>query len=360
MKIIGCDFHPSFQQISMLDLESGHRVRRKLGHASGEAEQFYRSLQGQAIKVGIEASGNTRWFERLLAELGHELVIGDAARIRAMAVRKQKNDERDADHLLELLESGKFPAIWVPSAENRDLRQLLLHRHKLVQMRTRVKNQLQHVALNQGLQKKRQLWTAPGRRGLEQLSLPQWTERRRGDLLVLLDGLQAAIAELSQAVEACAQQDPRARLLQTHPGVGPITALAFVLVIGEVSRFRRSRQLASYLGLIPSEDSSGSRRRLGAISKQGNTLLRTLLVEAGQSAARCDPELRRAYRRLCHKKQHTGIAKVMVARKLVVRLYWMLKSNQPYAPARMQGSPSHPVNPREGGSSVLNGRPASQ
>ncbi len=132
----------------------------------------------------------------------------------------------------------------------------------------------------------------------------------------------------------------------------PITALAFVLVIGEVSRFERSRKLTSYLGLIPSEDSSGKRRRLGAISKQGNTLLRTLLVEAGQSAARCDPELRRAYRRLCHKKQHTGIAKVMVARKLAVRLYWMLKSNQPYAPARMPGIPSHSVNPREGGSTI--------
>lgn len=130
--------------------------------------------------------------------------------------------------------------------------------------------------------------------------------------------------------------------------MGPITALAFVLVVGEVSRFRRSNQLASYLGLIPREESSGSRRRLGAISKQSNTLLRTLLVEAGQSAARCDPEFGRAYRRLCHKKQHTGIGKVMVARKLAVRLYWMLKSNQPYASARMQGSSSHPVNARRG------------
>src|SRR6266699_3298308 len=140
-----------------------------------------------------------------------------------------------------------------------------------------------------------------------------------------------------------AQQDPRVQLLRTHPGVGPITALAFVLVIGDVQRFARSNQLASYLGLIPSEDSSAGRRRLGAISKQGNTLLRTLLVEAGQSAARCDPELRRAYQRLCHKKQHTGIGKVMVARKLAVRLYWMLKTQQPYRPARMQSSPSHSV-----------------
>jgi len=343
MKIIGCDFHPSFQQISMLDLETGGWVRKKLGHASGEAEQFYRSLQGEPVKVGIEASGNTRWFECLLEGLGHELVMGDATRIRKMAARKQKTDERDADHLLELLVQGRFPQIWVPSAAERDLRQLVLHRHKLVQMRTRVKNQLQHVALNEGLQKKRQLWSEQGRQWLEQLSLPQWTERRRDDLLKLLDELNATIAELSQAVEQQAQQDARVQLLRTHPGVGPITALAFVLVVGDVRRFRRSKKLASYLGLIPREDSSGSRRRLGAISKQGNTLLRTLLVEAGQSAARGDPELRRAYQRLCHKKQHTGIGKVMVARKLAVRLYWMLKTQQPYPPARMQSSPSHSV-----------------
>jgi hypothetical protein len=111
MRIIGCDFHPGFQQISMLEVESGQRVRRKLEHASGEAEQFYRSLQGEAVKIGIEASGNTRWFERLLEELGYELLIGDAARIRATEVRRQKTDRRDADHLLELLESDKFPKI---------------------------------------------------------------------------------------------------------------------------------------------------------------------------------------------------------------------------------------------------------
>jgi transposase len=330
MKIIGCDFHPSFQQIAMLDVGSGQRVERKLEHGSGEAERFYRSLQGEPVQVGIEASGNTQWFERLLGELGMELVVGDAARIRAGQVRRQKTDRRDAAHLLELLETGKFPAIWVPSQAERDLRQLLLHRHKLVQMRTRLKNQLQHVALNQGLQKKRQLWSRQGQQWLRALVLPPWTDRRRQDLLQLLAGLEPAITELTRAVEEAAEQDVRARLLMTHPGVGPITALAFVLVIGEVQRFGCSRQLTSYLGLIPSETSSGERRRLGAISKQGNTLLRTLLVEAGQSAARCDAELRRAYQRLCHKKQFTGIGKVMVARKLAVRLYWMWKTQQPY------------------------------
>jgi len=345
MKIIGCDIHPSFQQIVMLDLETGERVRKKLVQAAGEAEEFYRSLQGQQVRVGIEASGNTRWFERLLERFGHELWMGDAAQIRAKVVRKQKTDARDAEHLLHLLQQGEdeFCRIWVPSSEERDLRQLVIHRHKLVGIRTQVKNQLQHVARNEGLQKKRQLWSKQGLQWLDELELPEWTERRREDLLPLLEELNATTAELSLAVEQQAQKDARVRLLMTHPGVGAITGLAFVLVIGDVTRFRRSKKLASYLGLIPSEESSGKRRRLGAISKQGNTLLRTLLVEAGQTAARCDPELRRAYQRLCHKKQHTGIGKVMVARKLAVRLYWMLKTQQPYSSARMQGSPSHSV-----------------
>jgi len=342
MKIIGCDFHPSFQQIAMLDLETGEYTRKKLGHANGEAAEFYRALAGE-VRVGVEATGSTRWFERLLEELGQELVMGDATRIRKLAVRRQKTDARDAEHLLELLEQGRFPAIWVPSTEERELRQLVLHRHKLVQMRTRIKNQLQHVALNEGLQKKRQLWSQQGRRWLEELPLPPWSAQRRADLLHFLDQLTVKVDQLDQAVIEAGQQDARVRLLRTHPGVGPVTALAFVLVVGEVARFPRSKKLTSYLGLIPSEDSSGTRRRLGAISKQGNPLLRTLLVEAGQSAARYDPELRRAYQRLCRKKQHTGTAKVMVARKLAVRLYWMLKTQRPYQPARMQDSPGHSV-----------------
>jgi len=341
--VIGCDFHPSFERIAMVDTRTGELIRKTLTHADDEARRFYQSLRGQKIVVGIESCGNTGWFEQMLAEMGHELWIGDAARIRAMAVRDQKTDDRDALLIQDLMVIGRFPAIWVPTPAERDTRQLIIHRHRLVQMRTRVKNQLQHLALNLGIQKKYKLWTKAGRQVLEQLSLPEWTARRRDDLLPLLDELDKKIAPLSQAVQQQAQANPQAKLLCSHPGVGPITALAFVLTVGPVRRFERSKNLASYLGLIPSEDSSSNRRRLGHISKQGNALLRGLLVEAGQSAARLEPDLNRAYQRLKHKKQYSGIAKVMVARKLAIRLYWMLRNNQPYTPARTQGSPSHLV-----------------
>ena len=100
-------------------------------------------LRAESVRVGLEATGHTRWFERLLAELGYELWIGDAAQIAAMRVRKQKTDRQDAQFLLKLLLEDRFPRVWVPSLENRDLRQLLWHRHRLVQMRTRIMNQLQ-------------------------------------------------------------------------------------------------------------------------------------------------------------------------------------------------------------------------
>jgi transposase len=339
MKIIGCDFHPSFQQIAMVDTESGEQTEKRLTWA--EANEFYGQLSGPVL-VGMEACGNTLWFERLLGELGHQLWLGDAGKIRSLEIRKQKTDRRDAELLLQLLLEKRFPRIWVPSPEQRDLRQLLLHRHKLVGMVRQVKNQLQHLALNQGVQQKKKLWSAAGRKTLESLSLTGWTAQRREELLTLLDDLQPRVGKLDQAVMAAAKKDTVASLLQTHPGVGPITALAYALTLGEIGRFERSRQVVSYLGLNPAEHSSGGRQRLGSISKQGNPMLRSLLVEAGQSAARLVPELKRAYQRLKHRK-HSSVAKVMVARKLAVRLYWMWKTQQPYSATRMQSSPSHPV-----------------
>jgi transposase len=339
MRIIGCDFHPSFQQIAMVDLQTGEYTERRL--TPDEARQFYAELAGPVL-VGMEACGNTLWFERLLASLDIELRLGDAGKIRAMEVRKQKTDRRDAQLLLQLLLEDRFPEVWVPSVEQRDTRQLLLHRHKLVQMRRQVKNELQHLALNQGVQQKRKLWSAAGRQRLEELPLMGWTAQRREDSLQLLDELDGRIAKLDVAVQQEADRDAVARLLQTHPGVGPITALAFSLTLGTIERFGRSRQVVSYLGLNPAEHSSGGRQLLGGISKQGNPMLRSLLVEAGQSAARCVPELKRAYQRLKHRK-HSGVGKVMVARKLAVRLFWMWKTQQPYTAARTQGSPSHPL-----------------
>lgn len=162
MNIIGCDLHTRYQVVAWIEEGTGEICTRRLEHENGQARAFYASLPRGAV-VGIEATIPALWFERLLAELGHELWVGHAAQIRAQAVRRQKYDARDAEQILDLLHTNRFPRIWTPSAEERDLRQLLVHRLKLVRARTTVKNQLHALAMSQGVCRKHKLWTAKGR-----------------------------------------------------------------------------------------------------------------------------------------------------------------------------------------------------
>jgi transposase len=335
MLIIGCDFHPKFQQIASINTETGEYNERRLLHVQ-EATQFYESLGGQKVRIGVEATGNFRWFQRLLSGLGQQLLLGSPSAIHASALRKQKTDKRDARHILKLLMEDRFPAIWQPPLENLEIRQLLRHRDWLVRLRTKVKNQLDSLAKNEGLLRAR-VWCAKRRQQIETLPLSGWQQQRRQDLLALLEDLDQKVKPLEEAVKQAAQQNSEASLLMTHPGVGPIVSLAYVLTLGDWRRFQRGKNVSSYLGLIPSEDSSADKRRLGKISKQGNTLLRWLLVEAASKAQHYDADWHRIYLRLSISKHH-GVAKVAIAHKLAVRLYWMLRSGQTYEQVKERGS----------------------
>src|SRR5450631_793243 len=195
MKIIGCDFHPSWQQITWLDMETGETGEQKLVRARGEAKQFYQQLAAPAL-IGMEATGNSQWLIELVQDLGHEIWIVDAAQIRASYVRKQKTDKRDAAHILKLVVEGRFPRLWMPDREQRDLRQLVLHRHKLVEIRSRVKNELQHLSMNKGVQRKAKLWSQAAQKLLRELPLKPWAACRREDLLGLLAMLHQQIGKL--------------------------------------------------------------------------------------------------------------------------------------------------------------------
>jgi transposase len=335
MMIIGCDFHPRFQQIAVVDLETGEYGERRLSHPE-EAERFYRSLAGSQVRIGVEATGNFRWFQRLINELGYEFLLGDPSEIRASNPRRQKTDKRDARHILKLLEEDRFPAVWQPGMENQELRQLLLHRCRMVRLRVRIKNQLDSMGKNEGLVGSRG-WSAKRRQQIEGLPLSGWYKRRRADLLGLHDQLDKQIEPLEAAVVEAAENNAQSCLLMTHPGVGPVVSLAYVLIIGDWKRFARSKELTSYLGLVPAEESSADKRRLGHISKQGNTLLRWLLVQAAIKAQGRDARWHRQYLRLSLNKHH-GVAKVAMARKLAVRLYWMLRSGQNYNQIMERGS----------------------
>jgi transposase len=218
MMIIGVDYHPSFQAIAFLMDETGECGEQELKHSDGQAEKFYRDLKqrGICVRVGMEATGYSRWFERLLAELGFELWIGDPAEIKAKRVKKLKYDRYDARLLRRLMLENNFPRIWVPDPENRDLRQLLWHRHRLVQMRTRIMNQLQALAMNEGYRWKKKLFSEQGRAQLEKLALAPWASRRRQELLELLDRMNPTIEELTagcrtgspEATRGAATDDP--------------------------------------------------------------------------------------------------------------------------------------------------------
>ena len=214
-------------------------------------------------------------------------------------------------------------------------------------MRTRIMNQLHVVALNEGVRRKKALWRPAGRAELESLVLARWASQRRQDLLELLDQLTPKIQELTRALEQEVQKRPVTQQLMKHPGVGPLTAMAFELVIGTPERFDCGKQIASYVGLVPSEESSGDRRRLGHISKQGNSLLRFLLVEAAQVTVRSDPEWRSRFFHLAMRRGRK-IAKVAMARKLAVRLYWMWRKGWDYEQLQKFGSHAGEPGNRQG------------
>ena len=220
-------------------------------------------------------------------------------------------------------------------------------RNKLVRIRAQVKNALQHLALNQGLQRKKRLWSEAGQKALCELPLAPWASRRREDLLKMRSELDAKIDLLDQAVMEAAEKNERAKLLMTQPGVGPITSMAFVLTMGDVNRFPRGKQVASYLGLVPLEDSSGNRRRLGHITKQGSSILRFLLVEAAQVTVRSLPEWRSKY---VHRTLRRGrkIAKVAMARRLAIGLYWMWRKGWNYEQVKKFGSHAGQPGHRDG------------
>ena len=328
MQIIGVDLHARQQSIARLDTDTGELSEKTLKHEAEAVREFYSSLP-KPVRVGIEATGTMPWFLELMEELGIDCQVGHPAKIRAAEPRKQKHDRADAALVRKLLAEDRFPSIWMPSGEQRDVRALLLHRHQWVRLRTRLQNALQAIALSHGLRRGSSLWSRVGQQRIASLPLPRYAGERRTALQSLYGHLHEQIEELDRKVEELAWQRPQARRLMTHPGVGPITALATETILGDPGRFADGKAVASYVGIIPREHSSGGRQQLGRLSKQGNPLLRFLWCEAVGHAIRKDAELRRFYQ---HKLVQKGLgkARVAAARKLGIRLWILLRDQIDY------------------------------
>jgi transposase len=328
MILVGCDLHTRKQQVAVLDTETGELRDQELVHTGDIVEQFYAALP-PPVTVGIESTGYSLWFHALLQRLGHTLLVGEAAKIRAMVVRKTKTDRRDARHLLDLLKHQRFPVVWIPDPATRDLRALVKHRLRLVRIRTMVKNGLHAIALNQRLALGPSLWSQRGLAQLRALELLPHTSRRRDDSLELLHWLNERIEELDLRVAHAANDNADVRRLMSHPGVGPLTALTTVLVLGPVTRFPGSKHVVSYIGLAPTVNASADKYRLGHISKQGSTLLRWALGQAAPLATRADRDLKRVYFNVLRRRGRPK-AKVALARRLLIRLYVMLRDQIDY------------------------------
>lgn len=325
---VAVDFHARQQTISYCDTADGEIHRTTLVHQRDNVRQFYEQFTGEVI-VGLEASGYSAWFEQMLAELGHTCWLGNPAEIRRKAPRRQKNDRRDADLILDLLLKGDFPRVHTFSAESRTVLRQLRYRHKLVKVRTIAKNSVHAIGINAGLPLKRKLLTQAGIEQLRALPLSPVLSAQRDEWLELIALMNKRIATIEEALQERAKDDAQVSLLRTHPGIGLLTALALRYTLLPVSRFSTTRRVTAYIGLDCVEDQSSERRRLGSISKQGSRLLRFLLNEAGQTAVRQDPELKRFYKRLLHRRDKPK-AKVAVARKLLVRSFIMLRDQIDY------------------------------
>ena len=330
---IGVDFHARQQTISYLTTEDGEVLTRELKHQDkAEVRAFYAQFSGQVV-VGLEASGYSPWFERLLEELGHEVWLGDATEIRRRARWRQKNDRRDAELILDLMVHDEFPRLHRPCPQSREILRMLRYRQKLVKIRTMGKNSLQALALQSGLAKGSHLFTKAGRQELRTAAMSPVMQWQREQWFQLLEPLNDRLLETMLWLKQQTKDDERIARLRTHPGVGLLTSLCVVHTLEPVSRFRNQRKVAAYAGFDPMERSSAERKHFLGISKAGSRVLRYLLVEAAHTAVKKDDDLKRFYQRLVERRNRPK-AKVAVARKLLIRSYIMLRDEIDYAEFR--------------------------
>lgn len=322
---IGVDFHPHQQTVAWCDMETGETETVTLRHDLEKVKEFYSSFPKPAV-IGIEASSRALWFEKLMDETGHKLLVGNPEKIRKRALSRHKNDRRDAELILTLLLRDEFPAIWRRSSEANQVMDVLRLRQKLVKARTSIYNRLQALAHTVCLPKGR-MRTLYYQQWLKEAELDEGGELQRSHLFDLLEAHNRHISELERWLRCKARGDARVQLLMTQRGVGYLTGLAVVNLLEDVSRFDKvPKQVTNFVGYDCLERSSGARTRFGSISKKGSPLARFFLGQSAMSAIKWDPRLRTFYRRL-KKRKPASVAKVATARKLLVKLAIMLRDN---------------------------------
>lgn len=343
--LIGVDFHCKYQRVAWVNRETGETDAVDLYHAEErKVREFYQQFPPGTV-MGMEAGGYSWWFEKMMDELGHDLRVGHPGTIAVKRVRRQRNDRRDAAHVLDLLARDDFPEVWRCSVRQREQKKVIRYRVKLVRERGRWINTLRALVYNFNLQIKPGYLSERARERIRQLKMGEEMESIRDELLERIQVLDRRIRELEAKISAWAHEDSQASRLLTIPGVGINTSLYLVLTLGPTSRFPSLKKVVGYVGLDSMESSTNNphkKRRYGSISKQGDRTLRWLLGQAAVTATRHNPALKRFYRRLLHRKG-MPVARVAAARKLLVWAWVLLRDEIDYAEFLRRGSVSGPA-----------------
>ena len=339
---LGVDFHPYQQTIAFVD-KHGEIKTRQFYHADKVAlRKFYRQFPKGSV-VGVEACGTFRWFEKMLFEMNFELRIGNPSLIRKMALSVHKSDQRDAEHMLDLLMTNRFPEVKQRSEKSQIILSLLNYRDSLVRQRTAIANQLQAMARSFGLAR----FQTKAKSAKAKIVAANTSDELLflvNSRFTMFENLTAEISSIEAKLHLEALSDEHAKLLQTHSGIGDLTALCLVHTLGDVGRFARKEQVTAFVGLVPLNKSSGEKTRIGKISKHGSRLLRFLLGQAAQSSK--EEQLRMFYKQVS-RRRGTPKAKVAAARKLLERCYIMLRDNINYEEFRRRGEVGSPEKPEK-------------
>jgi transposase len=326
---VGVDLDKRSSQIAVLS-EDGEIVQRRLMNDAEGLERFFAQLPPQT-PIAIEASGTWWWLVDLIERLGHYPVLSHPKQTKAIAAARLKNDRVDAERLALLLRGDLLPTVWIPPAALREARELVRHRIQLVWVRGVVRNRLLAMLARRNLQPTSgKSWlTQRGQRELRQLPLTEAPGRIRDDCAALLPTLDTQIRRLDAELVARWGGDSRVQRLMTIPGIGPFIAIVLVLELGDIRRFAHAKQVASYVGLTPRVRSSGGRVRAGHISKEGNRLLRWVLVLAATQAIRRPGPLR-AWFHAVKKRRGKKVARVALARRLAEIVFHVWKEECDY------------------------------
>ena len=322
---VGLDIHSTRITICALD-DRGQVVRRAQVRTIEEMLTTLKALPDR-FEVCYEASCGYGHYRDLLSPLAARVVVAHPGQLRLIFRSKNKNDRNDAERLAKLLYLGETPAVHVPAPEVRAWREPINCRGQLVAKRTRAKNGARALLRSAGVvvPKKPGLWTKKGLAWLRQLELPTASQQLRRDLLLEeIEALTRQVKRVEQELNRQARKTPAVALLRTTPGVGARTAEAVVAFVDDPHRFKNAKAIGRYFGLVPSQDQSGDRNRLGHITREGPPVVRQLVAEAAWQAIRRSPTVRAFFERT-HRDdpQRQKIALVATAHYLV-RVMWAM------------------------------------